>query len=97
MRISDWSSDVCSSDLRMDVDLAADGLGDAFEAVGHEVAAACDWAIAVLSALAAGHCAGTRGRLPLGAAGTCLWVHGQGRRSGQLGRASGRAGVCQDV
>src|SRR3546814_19111137 len=110
MRISDWSSDVCSSDL--DVDVAVDGA----QVLGLDVVAGLDAAVdglcvpgvrAVLQADAAVdgfqvavHLAGLGGDaavhlVDVGAVGRR--GHGPGSQQQPIGRATCRERVCQYV
>src|SRR3546814_1143939 len=94
MRISDWSSDVCSSDLqRLGTRPRGDGIGKHGETVRRAVGEAAQHAVAVMH-LVTQHDGGIelpghgflRGRL---CARPC--------RQPEIGRASGRERVCQYV
>src|SRR3546814_5595796 len=70
MRISDWSSDVCSSDLQLDGSIAPfDALAAIVDAVGDRVEVICDGGITrgthLLKALSVGAKACSGGRLYL--------------------------------
>src|SRR3546814_12689592 len=103
MRISDWSSDVCSSDLVAEVDVAVD-LGR----VGLAAAGGADAALVVgLADLVDDDGEGAAdlgGELRGAARGglfhdalIALFLDLLGHRIGGIGRASGRVRVCQYV
>src|SRR3546814_8140970 len=86
MRISDWSSDVCSSDLRRP------SLRDGGTALLRPAALAARGRAAGLSRDRDGLLRGDRRARPGDAARLC---HGAGRGAGQLGRESCRESGCQ--
>src|SRR3546814_11738624 len=95
MRISDWSSDVCSSDLRLYLpeDWAADPIRRDKASVPHDVGFATKPAIALEQIRAA-----VEAELPRG---VVLMEAGYGAatkmRPEKIGRTPGRERVCQEV
>src|SRR3546814_15040864 len=105
MRISDWSSDVCSSDLIQDLDLYTCGMvlelngaiasvGAGAACLGHPLEAAA-WLARTLAANGEGLAAGDV--LLTGALGPMVAFGGGDRVEAKIGRASCRERVCQYV
>src|SRR3546814_13389080 len=104
MRISDWSSDVCSSDLQHVSILPYENVGDGMN-MGLEVGASLDgenlitavWAVVSTLQREDGYLARSAHLMDMSTPG-CIAVNAEGERFGNAnGRASWRGRVCQYV
>src|SRR3546814_18023560 len=97
MRISDWSSDVCSSDLNSDEEVSSLGSAPLIAAAARGKAAAFTYEPALPDGALAGARPGS-GNFSIivtGRAAHAGRTPEEGRNAVEIGRASGRGRVCQ--
>src|SRR3546814_13388561 len=93
MRISDWSSDVCSSDLRLHLPSPRLAFGQGLRGIAHSVLDVSDGLVQDAGHIAA--TAGVQAVIDAGAVPLALAARGELADDPETGRASCRVRVCQ--